>query len=129
MKTKKCRGANQRGRGGQAGRTTSKGREIVASLAEAVEVERAGIPIESRFTVATVDLPDEPATYNAFAVRATRQKLGVSQTIFAHLLGVSAVLVRAWEQGQRIPAMWARRLLDEVNRDPRHWRGMLRKVS
>jgi DNA-binding transcriptional regulator YiaG len=110
-------------------RMTAKGREIVASLLEAVEVERAGIPIESRFTVRTIELPDEPTAYDADAVRATRERLIVSQAVFAHLLGVSAMLVRAWEQGQRIPARWARRLLDEMNRDPRHWRGMLRKAS
>ena len=99
------------------------------SLREAIRVERSGIPIESVFTVRTVELPDQPATYDAAAVRATRDRLGVSQAIFAHLLGVSPVLVRAWEQGQRVPAPWARRLLDEMNRDPRHWRGMLRKAS
>jgi len=113
----------------QAGRMTTKGREIVASLAEAVEIERAGIPPASRFTIRTVEIPDEPAQYEATAVRATRQKIGVSQPIFAHLLGVSPMLVRAWEQGQRVPAPWARRLLDEMNRDPNHWRGMLRKAS
>jgi DNA-binding transcriptional regulator YiaG len=111
------------------GKTTPKGREIVASLTEALEVERTGIPIEARFTVRTVELPDEPTAYNAAAVRATRERLAVSQAIFAHLIGVSAMLIRAWEQGQRSPALWARRLLDEVNRDPRHWRGMLRKAS
>jgi DNA-binding transcriptional regulator YiaG len=108
---------------------TSKGREIIASLKEALEVERAGIPIESRFTVRTAALPDEPQQYDAIAVRATRERIGVSQPIFAQLIGVSAMLVRAWEQGQRVPARWARRLLDEVNRDPAHWRGMLRKAS
>jgi DNA-binding transcriptional regulator YiaG len=113
----------------RAGRTTAKGREIMASLKEAIRVERSGVPIESVFTVRTVELPDEPAIYDAAAVRATRDRLGVSQAIFAHLLGVSPVLVRAWEQAQRVPAPWARRLLDEMNRDPRHWRGMLRKAS
>src|SRR5579863_6940262 len=92
----------------RADRMTSKGREIVASLTEAVEVERAGVPIESRFNVRTMELPDAPAKYDAAAVRATRDRLGVTQVIFSHLLGVSAVLVRAWEQGQREPAMWAR---------------------
>jgi DNA-binding transcriptional regulator YiaG len=116
-------------RGFRSGRTTAKGREIVASLAEAIEVERSGAPIESRFTVRTVELPDQPAAYDAVAVRATRDRIGVSQTIFAHLLGVSPMLVRAWEQDQRAPALWARRLLDEMNRDPRHWRRMLRKAS
>ncbi|HZK79662.1 MAG TPA: helix-turn-helix domain-containing protein [Humisphaera sp.] len=114
---------------GRAGRMTAKGREIVASLTEAIEVERAGIPLESRFTVRTVIVPNDPKTYDADAVRATREKIGVSQPIFAQLLGVSATLVRAWEQGQRVPAPWARRLLDEVNGNPRHWREMLRKAS
>jgi DNA-binding transcriptional regulator YiaG len=110
-------------------RMTAKGREIVASLTEAVEVARAGVPLESRFTVRTVEMPDEPAPYDAVAVRAARDKIAVSQAIFARLIGVSATLVRAWEQGQRSPALWARRLLDEINRDPYHWRGMLRKAS
>lgn len=117
------------GRRVRAGRMTAKGREIVASITEAVEVERARIPVESRFTVRTVEMPDAPAPYDAAAVRATRHRLTVSQAIFAQLLGVSAMLVRAWEQGQRKPAPWARRLLDEVNRDPSHWRAMLRKAS
>jgi len=108
---------------------TAKGREIVASLSQAVEVERSGLPLASIFSVRTVELPDEPSQYNAASIRATREKIGVSQTIFAHLLGVSVMLVRAWEQGQRVPAMWARRLLDEVNHDPPHWRRMLRKAS
>jgi DNA-binding transcriptional regulator YiaG len=110
-------------------KSTSKGREIIASLREALEVELAGIPIESRFTVRTVEIPDGPSAYDAEHVKATREKIAVSQAVFAQLLGVSVMLVRAWEQGQRGPALWARRLLDEVNRDPRHWRGMLRKAS
>jgi DNA-binding transcriptional regulator YiaG len=113
----------------RAGRMTVKGREIVASLTEALEVERAGISLESRFTVRTVIVPNDPRTYDANAVRATRDKIGVSQPIFAHLLGLSATLVRACEQGQRVPAPWARRLLDEVNGNPRHWRERLRKAS
>ena len=113
----------------RAGRMTAKGREIVASLTEALEVERAGIPLESRFTVRTVIVPNDPKTYDADAVRTTHDKIGVSQPIFAQLLGVSTTLVRAWEQGQRVPAPWARRLLDEVNGNPRHWREMIRKAS
>jgi DNA-binding transcriptional regulator YiaG len=79
--------------------------------------------------VRTVEVPAAPSNYGAVTVRSTRHKIGVSQALFAQLLGVSTVLVRAWEQGQRAPAVWARRLLDEVNRDPRHWRQMLRKAS
>lgn len=114
---------------GKPGQMSAKGREIVASLREAIAVERSGVPIESRFTVRTIELPAEPGAYDANRVRATRDRIGVSQPIFARLIGVSVVLVRAWEQGQRAPALWARRLLDEINRDPRHWRGMFRKAS
>jgi DNA-binding transcriptional regulator YiaG len=108
---------------------TAKGREIVAAIMEAVEVERAGIPLESRFTVRTVEVPDPPQTYDSSAVRDTRDKIGASQTVFSYLMGVSPALIRAWEQGDRPPALWARRLLDEMNRDPKHWRAMLRKAS
>lgn len=118
-----------RRRSGLARSMTAKGREIVASLSQAIDAEQSGVPLASIFSVRTVDLPDEPSVYNAATICATREKIGVSQTIFAHLLGVSVMLVRAWEQGQRTPAMWARRLLDEVNHDPPHWRRMLRKAS
>jgi DNA-binding transcriptional regulator YiaG len=111
------------------GQLGAKAREIIASLNEAIEVERAGIPLESRFTVRTVHVPDPPDVYDAAAIRATRDRIGASQAVFAFLMGVSAALIRAWEQGDRPPALWARRLLDEMNRDPRHWRGMLRKAS
>jgi DNA-binding transcriptional regulator YiaG len=111
------------------GQLGEKAREIIASLNEAIEVERAGIPIESRFTVRTVHVPDPPRAYDAVAIRATRDKIGASQAVFAFLMGVSTALIRAWEQGDRPPALWGRRLLDEMNRDPNHWRGMLRKAS
>jgi DNA-binding transcriptional regulator YiaG len=107
----------------------AKGKEIIASLTELVEAVEAGVPLESRFTVRTAEAPDPPAAYDGKTVRATREKIGASQALFASVLGVSAALVQSWEQGNRRPAVWARRLLDEVNRDPVHWRGMLRKAS
>jgi DNA-binding transcriptional regulator YiaG len=98
-------------------------------LNEAAELERAGIPLETRLTVRTIEAPDAPALYNAPSVRRTRDLLGVSQSLFAQLLGVSSVLVASWERGARIPAPWARRLLDEINHNPQRWRRMFRKAS
>lgn len=107
-------------------RGTRAGREIIGALTELVDAIESGEPIAQRFTVRTVELPDEPRAYNAKRIRAARDRIGASQAVFARLLGVSTVLVQHWENGSRAPAPWARRLLDEVNRDPRHWQAMLR---
>lgn len=70
-------------------------------------------------------MPDDPKEYDAGAVKATRQRLGVSQAVFARLLGTSVKLVQAWEIGGRQPSAMARRLMDEFNRDPRRWTSVL----
>jgi DNA-binding transcriptional regulator YiaG len=108
---------------------TPMGREIVAALEEVSRTLQAGIPLEAKFTVRTVEVPDPPSPYDAKSIRRTRDRIGVSQALFAGLLGVSAILVASWEQGARQPALWARRLLDEMNHDPHRWRAMLRKAS
>ena len=109
----------------------AKGREIIASLTELAETLESGGPEADleRFTARTAEAPDAPGTYRADRTRSTRDRIGVSQAVFAQLLGVSTVLVASWEQGSRVPAPWARRLLDEVNRDPNHWRAMVRRAS
>lgn len=48
-----------------------------------------------------------------------RTKLGVSQSEFAHLLGVSLRTLQDWEQGRRAPSGAARTLLLIVYRNPR----------
>jgi putative transcriptional regulator len=70
-----------------------------------------------RLTVRRVEVT-EPGTYDAMAVKETREELNVSQSVFAQLLGVSPVLVRSWERGVRTPAPVARRLLDQVREEP-----------
>jgi DNA-binding transcriptional regulator YiaG len=106
--------------------STRAGRQIIAGLTELVEAAQRGDDLSRRFTVRTVKLPDDPKPYDAAAVKATRDLLGASQALFARLIGVSAALVRAWEQGTRPPAPVARRLLDEINREPSRWRAMLK---
>lgn len=106
---------------------TAAGREIIGALTELAEALESGESLEKRFTVRTVQLPDDPSPYDPAKVRATRDRVTSSQAVFARLLGVSTVLVQHWEGGARVPAKWARRLLDEMNRDPRHWQAMLRQ--
>lgn len=125
MKTKKNRRPSRIGRDGM----TSMGREIANALRDVSRTLQAGLPLETKFTVRTVENPHAPGDYDAKSIRETRDKIGVSQALFARLLGVSPILVSSWERGARSPALWARRLLDEVNHDPQRWRGMMRKAS
>jgi putative transcriptional regulator len=45
------------------------------------------------------------------SIAATRQKLGLSQSRFAQLLGISVRTLHHWEQGTRTPSGAARILL------------------
>ena len=96
--------------------------DIMHSLRELADLINQGIRPEEKFPTHTVEIP-EPAKYGSRAVQSLRQRLGVSQVVFAKMLGVSAVLVRSWEQGTREPSPLARRLLDTVSDDPGRWLG------
>lgn len=100
------------------------GARIVSALSQLADSLDGAVPLG---TVRTVELPDEPAHYDADAVRATRVLLRTSQAVFARLLGVSTILVRSWESGTRTPSPLARRLLDEINRTPRRWAALVRQ--
>jgi len=52
------------------------------------------------------------------SVAATRQKLGLSQTGFAEILGISVRTLHHWEQGTRTPSGAARVLLKVAERHP-----------
>ena len=59
-----------------------------------------------------------PPDYDSIDVQRVREGLGLSQTVFASLLGASASTVRAWERGSRRPSDMARRLLELADRQP-----------
>ncbi|MDB5356293.1 MAG: higA-2 [Phycisphaerales bacterium] len=68
-------------------------------------------------TVREVEIT-EPRVYTPKDVRALRDRVGVSQRVFAHIVGVSPELIESWEQGVREPAPLARRLLETIDADP-----------
>ncbi len=53
-------------------------------------------------------------------VKAIREKVGLSQTRFAGLIGVSKRTLQNWEQGRRHPTGPARALLRLLDKDPEY---------
>ena len=76
---------------------------------------------EGGFTRRTVD-PKEFQRAQKVAwdkgIAATRQKLGLSQSRFAQLLGISIRTLHHWEQGTRTPSGAARVLLRIASQHP-----------
>ena len=102
--------------------------EIMAGMRELERMMDEGKSPEQMFTVRTVEIPD-PNAYVAREVRKLRDALGVSQAVFAHLLGISVILVKSWERGVRQPNLMARRLLDTIKADPSRWLATVRKMT
>jgi putative transcriptional regulator len=95
----------------------SLGEMLLQSLAEL----RDGLRGESgKLTLKTIEIPDPPA-FDAKSVHRLRDRLGLSQGLFARLVGVSQKLVEAWETGTRRPSTMACRLLDAIERRPAHF--------
>lgn len=87
---------------------------LVQSLSE---VRDGVLGQPGKLTLKTVEIPDPPI-YRATDVHELRERMGLSQGLFAKLLGVSRKLVEAWEAGTRTPSPMARRLLGAVSLHP-----------
>lgn len=101
------------------------GAEIIADLKQMHADLQAGVSLREKYTFRSACVVPDPGNYQAADVLATRELVGVSQPVFAQMLGVSPALVRAWEIGQRKPAPIARRMLDLIRADPSNWRAMI----
>jgi putative transcriptional regulator len=99
---------------------TPAGKSILRALHDLEDTMAAGIPLAEKYEIHTVNIPD-PGEYGAKEVRKLRDRLGVSQAVFAKLIGASTILVSKWEQGTRNPDGMARRLLDDISANPKKW--------
>ena len=78
------------------------------ALSEGVEALEAGKTLTTR----DVEIPDPPAEMSAGEIAAFRKnKLRVSQRVFAGMLNASPNTIHAWEQGRKRPSGIALRLL------------------
>lgn len=80
--------------------------ELVASVREAGKIKRRTAAASRRFAFK----PDD--------VRKIRAGLGLSQSEFALLIGVSVATLQNWEQGRRRPEGPARALLQVAAKHP-----------
>ena len=73
-------------------------------------------------TVRQVPIIHSPRSRRRADVKKLRvETLGVSQAVFARLIGVSPKLVEAWESGRNIPSRPVCRLFEIIERDPQEF--------
>lgn len=82
--------------------------ELLASVHEMDEISKGNAQASRSFKF------EEPE------VKAIREKVGLSQTRFAGLIGVSKRTLENWEQGRRHPTGPARALLRLLDKDPEY---------
>ena len=101
-------------------REQSFGGALIASLEEAVAYKRGELALRTRVVERTAREArvDAPPSYDSARVRAVRDKLGMSQPVFAAALNVSPQTVKAWERGARVPDGPTLRLLELAEEHP-----------
>ncbi len=98
------------------------GELLIEAAREAVAYRRGELPgVRVTYAMVTARKVDvvPPPMYADKDVRRVRQQLGLSQAVFASLIGASASTVRAWERGARKPSDMARRLMSLAEREPK----------
>ena len=81
--------------------------ELVGSIRQAGRIRRGTTKPSRRFA------------YRAADVAKIRERLHMSQSAFAHMIGVSVATLQNWEQGRRVPHGPALALLKVASVNPR----------
>jgi len=90
------------------------GQELIQAMQELIDYS------EGKIDLRTTRLNVTPVceTISATDIKETRKKLGMTQGVFAIVIGVSKKTVESWETGRYIPDGAARRLISMLNHDP-----------
>jgi putative transcriptional regulator len=88
-------------------------KEALAIAQGAAAARRIRVPVTQRKAKVV-----PPPAYGANRVRSVRQRMGLSQPIFARTLNVSVQTVRGWEQDVRRPDGATARLLEIAETHP-----------
>jgi putative transcriptional regulator len=105
----------------RASRRPTFGEELLESVRQAIAIQRGELePARvTRRLLTAKDLRPAPAPrYSERAIRSLRERMQLSQPVFAHLLNVSPETVKSWEQGKNYPAGAAARLIQIAEKHP-----------
>ena len=91
----------------------TKAEAILARLGRTFRLNLANVPV---VTKNGVKIPD--VEINATDVKKIREKIKMSQGVFAKLLNVNSSSVKQWEQGKRNPSGSTKVLLELLKKDP-----------
>ena len=86
---------------------------IVRGLQEALDYNQG--KIKARVDKISIQ---PPPVFEADEIKKIRNELGMTQFIFAGVIGVSPKTIEAWESGRNTPEGPARRILGMVQADP-----------
>jgi len=104
---------------------------LLESLKQAVafkqgDKSKARVHVRYATTTAHKTTVEPPPRYDAKRVRTLREKLDLSQAVFARALNVSDKTVKAWEQGGSPPSGATLRLLEMVEEHPENFLAKVR---
>ncbi len=87
---------------------------VVKGLNEAIDYEKGKhVPGLKKAKISIAPVPN----FNSSRIKEIRNKLKLSQSTFATILGVSIKTVEAWESGRNIPQGPAQRILSLMEKD------------
>lgn len=103
---------------------TKLGQGLLKGLKDAVAFENKKMDLRTT----TMEIPDVPPEFNKTEVKAVRERLNVSQPVFAKILGVSSDTVKAWERGANKPSGSSARLIQIAEKDPEGFREIMQSL-
>ncbi len=90
------------------------GEGLITALEQAIDFEKGKNANGARSRkISIAPLPH----YNAQKIKIIRSRVGLSQSTFAHVMGVSKKTVEAWEAGRNEPQGPAQRMLMLLEKD------------
>jgi len=104
------------------------GEMLIQGMREALAISRGELEparVSRRALSAREAEAPPPTEYDAAAVRRIRERMGLSQPVFAQMLNVSVDTVKAWERGTRQAAGPSLRLLEVAETHPEVLLGIL----